>query len=122
MHVPPVVVSVSRAVRLATVSFLALTLLVLVALGSFDAARPRVQVLTVDRSCGQSCPDAMSDAATALVREAVAAGRTCSSTPVLTDHIVVEHRDGSAEVVTFDRALELSAAATVWVRRYCVPA
>lgn len=54
----------------------------------------------------------------ALLESARADGMECSTVPSLTDHVIVRTAD-TADVVTFDRALELTSAGSTSVVAYC---
>lgn len=119
MEIPPWAVVAARYVRLTTLTAVLASALMLTALGSFHAAKDSRPVLVIDQACGPECRDRLSPESRTLVRQATEAGSTCTSTPVLTDHVVVEDRDGRARVVDFDTAYELAARGDTWVRRYC---
>ncbi len=121
MEIPPWAVVVARYVRLTTVTAVLASALMLTALGSFHSAKDSRPTLVVDQACDTGCRAGMSRDSKALVRRATEAGSTCTSTPVLTDHVVVEDRRGRARVVDFDTAYELASRGDTWVRRYCSP-
>lgn len=54
----------------------------------------------------------------ALLESARADGLDCSTVPSLTDYVIVRTSE-TAAVVTFDRALELTAAGSTTVVAYC---
>lgn len=111
----------SRVVRIAALSF-ALSFLPALAVVQqlVDPSAATKDVKQVMRCGAAPCDREMSSAATALVARLTGQGLVCSSVPRLTDVVVMEWMTGEAEVVTFDRALEVAAHRDGWLRSYCV--
>ncbi|MCR4514833.1 hypothetical protein [Aeromicrobium sp. 50.2.37] len=111
----------SRVVRIAALSF-ALSFLPALAVVQqlVDPPAATEDVRQVMRCGAAPCDREMSSAATALVDRLTGQGLVCGSAPRLTDVVVVEWMTGEAEVVVFDRALEVAAHRVGWLRSYCV--
>ena len=110
------VTTAARIVRTAALA-MALSLLVgFVAVQAFVSryGDPAATTVVLDASSG----DTVLSAAIAVQESD---GLRCSQKPSLTD-VVLFQREVGAEVtvLTFDQAIEASAARTGWIRRYCV--
>lgn len=111
----------SHLVRVAVLSFaLSFVPAVLVAeqLVGHDVVDAQQVQLCADGPCDG---DSMSSAALGLVADLRTQGLSCAARPRLTDTVVVEWLAGGAAVVPFDRALDVAAQRTGWLRSYCVP-
>ena len=60
------------------------------------------------------------DAGQALVEDLQVQGLECSGVPSLTDSIVFEFEDGTAEVLTFDEAWDAAEKNLGFVEAYCL--
>lgn len=111
----------SRVVRIATLSF-ALSFLPALSLVQHRLDQPAAteDVKQVMRCGAAPCDREMSSAASGLVDQLTRQGLVCAPSPRLTDVVVVEWMTGEAEVVAFDRAVEVAAHRTGWLRSYCV--
>lgn len=67
-----------------------------------------------------SLDPSMSSDAASRVADLVRGGLECGPDPRLTDTVVVEWPDGSAQVVGFDQALRVAADRDGRLRSYCV--
>lgn len=111
----------SRVVRIAALSFgLSFLPALAVVQQLVDPPAATEDVSQVMRCGAAPCDREMSSAATALVARLTEQGLVCSSAPRLTDVVVVERMTGEAEVVVFDRALEVAAHREGWLRSCCV--
>ena len=118
MHVVALVERSARMVRLSVIVALLAVLPMLVALRAFDQSNVQTFDAVVDRSCVGSC---QTESPQVVVEQArlERQGLVCSTTPVLTDHVVVEDLKGTVSTVRFDEALRRAASGDGWVRRYC---
>lgn len=111
----------SRVVRVAAVSFgLSFLPALAVVQQLVDPPAATEDVKQVMRCGAAPCDREMSSAAAALVAGLGAQGLVCAPAPRLTDVVVVEWLSGEAEVVGFDRAIEVASHRTGWLRAYCV--
>ncbi|RYJ01676.1 MAG: hypothetical protein EON52_21040 [Actinomycetales bacterium] len=118
MQVVTLVERSARMIRLSVIVAILAVLPMLVALRAFDAAHVQTFDAVVDRSCVGACHAESPEVATEQAR-LEKTGLVCSSTPTLTDHVVVEDTEGTVSTLSFDAALRRSSAGDVWVRRYC---
>lgn len=118
MQVVTLVDRSARTIRLSVIVAVLAVLPMLVALRAFDQAHAPTFDAVVDRSCVGACraESPQVDVEQARLEKA---GLVCSTTPTLTDHVVVEGSNGEVTTLSFDEALRRSSAGDVWVRRYC---
>ncbi|MEJ7635142.1 hypothetical protein [Aeromicrobium sp.] len=109
----PVVVA-ARLVRIAVAVVTTGLLVGYIAISSFASQYGEATPMILDTKSSDT-------ALAAAISEQESAGLTCREKPALTD-VVLFQRGGAAEVtiLTFDEAIQASAAREGWVRRYCV--